>query len=198
MLTLTLQYLIMWPLAYNTVGIQPGKLSYKLRMYCKGRALQISCTAPFKSLAICFPVIVETQAIQGAFSHQIVSCRVHSLIRLSHAGCILSSYCLMQGAFSHQIVSYRVHSLISLSHAGCILSSDCLQTWTLLFWPRTILVSSLKLTEDHWFCHFLQQNSSPFSQFNGEIVISYIFCKIKHDYLLYNSAINQWTLPLCL
>ena len=159
MLTLTLQYLIMWPLAYNTVGIQPGKLSYKLRMYCKGRALQISCTAPFKSLAICFPVIVETQAIQGAFSHQIVSC--------------------------------RMHSLIILSHAGCILSSDCLQTWTLLFWPRTILVSSLKLTEDHWFCHFLQQNSSPFSQFNGEIVISYIFCKIKHDYLLYNSAINQ-------
>jgi hypothetical protein len=111
MLTLTLQYLIMWPLAHNTVGIQPGKLSYKLRMYCKGRALQISCTAPFKSLAICFPVIVETQAIQGAFSH---------------TGCILSSDCPMQGAFSHQIVSCRVHSLIRLSHAGCILSSDCL------------------------------------------------------------------------
>jgi hypothetical protein len=45
----------------------------------------------------------------------ILSYRVYSLIRLSHAGCILSSDCLMQGAFSHQIVSCRVHSLIRLS-----------------------------------------------------------------------------------
>ena len=134
-------------LAHNTVGIRPGKLSYKLRTYRKGRTLQISCTAPFKSLAICFWVIVETQTMRVTFS-------------------------------------------------------DCLQTWTLLFWPRTILVSSLKLTEDHGFCHFLQQNSSPFWRFNGQIVISYIFCKIKHDHFLYNSAINQainqWTLAMCL
>ena len=126
MLTLTLQYLIMWPLAHNTVGIQPGKLSYKLRMYCKGRALQISCTAPFKSLAICFPVIVETQAIQGAFSH---------------TGCILSSDCPMQGAFSHQIVSCRVHSLIRLSPDMnfIVLTKDNLSLVTKANWRPLIL-----------------------------------------------------------
>jgi hypothetical protein len=141
MLTLTLQYLIMWPLAYNTVGIQPGKLSYKLRMYCKGRALQISCTAPFKSLAICFPVIVETQAIQGAFSHQIVSCRVHSLIILSHAGCILLSDCLIQGAFSYQLESCRVHSLIRLSPDMnfIVLTKDNLSLVTKANWRPLIL-----------------------------------------------------------